>query len=145
MCSSWQDVVGHLWWKNLMTWERKSNPKKNRFYQGWYYSQKVQSKLHSIEKKLNFKHILEQLCWNYQNIGHPFPHFPPLLHRLKNVHSFCRWQECSRLCHTYKAGLGHISLGIYLVRKLLINNCNIVHLLFFSFLFVILFYQKNKE
>jgi len=30
VCSSWQDVVGHLWWKNLITWERKSNPKKNR-------------------------------------------------------------------------------------------------------------------
>ena len=31
VCSTWQDVMGHLWWKRLMTWERKLNPKYDRF------------------------------------------------------------------------------------------------------------------
>jgi len=30
VCSRWQDAMAHLWWKNLMTWERKPNYKCNR-------------------------------------------------------------------------------------------------------------------
>lgn len=30
VCSTWKDVMGNLWWKRLMTWERKSSPRYTR-------------------------------------------------------------------------------------------------------------------